>query len=173
MIEDLGNIGDFLSGIAVVVTLLYLAHQVRQNTKSTHSATYQAIVSTMSTFSRELAYDSERSDIFSRGMIHPEELTVSERIRFYLLQTSYFRNFENIHFQYNAGAIPDDVWKGWEYRVASSLKTPGCLLWWQRDQLVYSARFRKYMTEVALHIDTATLIITAEMTPDNSLGADA
>ena len=173
MLEDLGNIGDFLGGITVIVTLLYLAYQVRQNTKSTHSASYQAIVSTMSTFSRELAYVEERSDIFSRGMMHPEELTISERTRFYLIMTSYFRNFENIHFQYQSKAIPDDVWEGWAYRMASSLKTPGCLLWWQRDQLVYSARFRQYINEEALHMDTGPLIFTAELTPEKSLGAGA
>jgi hypothetical protein len=34
VIEDLGNIGDFLGGIAVVVTLIYVATQIRQNTNS-------------------------------------------------------------------------------------------------------------------------------------------
>ena len=32
-IQDLGAIGDLLGGIAVVVTLIYLAVQIRQNTK--------------------------------------------------------------------------------------------------------------------------------------------
>jgi hypothetical protein len=173
MLEDLGNIGDFIGGITVVVTLLYLAYQVRQNTKSTHSASYQAIVSTMTMFSRELAYENERSEIFRKGMMQPDELTISERTRFYLLMTSYFRNFENIHFQYSSKAIPDDVWDGWAYRIASSLKTPGCSLWWQQDQRVYSGRFRKYINEEAMHIEAKPLTLTAELTPNKSLGEDA
>ena len=32
-LEALGNIGDFVGGVAVVVTLLYLAVQIRQNTR--------------------------------------------------------------------------------------------------------------------------------------------
>ena len=32
-IQDLGAIGDLLGGIAVVVTLIYLAAQIRQNTR--------------------------------------------------------------------------------------------------------------------------------------------
>ena len=50
MLEDLGNIGDFLGGIGVVVTLIYLALQIRQNssqlvqnTKAVQSTAYQAI----------------------------------------------------------------------------------------------------------------------------------
>lgn len=166
MLEDLGNAGDFIGGIAVVVTLLYLAYQVRQNTKSTHSASYQAIVSNMSAFSRELAFVGERSEIFRKGMMQPEELTISERTRFYLLMTSYFRSFENIHFQYQSKAIPDDVWEGWAYRIASSLKTPGCLIWWQQDQNVYSGRFRTYINEEAMHIEAKALSLTAEFVPD-------
>ena len=33
-LQDLGSIGDFIGGIAVIITLLYLANQIRQNTNS-------------------------------------------------------------------------------------------------------------------------------------------
>ncbi len=32
-LEDLGNLGEFLGAIGVIVTLVYLAVQVRQNTR--------------------------------------------------------------------------------------------------------------------------------------------
>ena len=32
MLEDLGNLGDFVGGVAVVITLIYLAIQIRHNT---------------------------------------------------------------------------------------------------------------------------------------------
>ncbi len=32
-IQDLGAIGDLIGGVAVVVTLVYLAAQIKQNTK--------------------------------------------------------------------------------------------------------------------------------------------
>lgn len=164
-LEALGNLGDFIGGIAVVVTILYLAHQVRQNVKSTHSATYQGIVSSMSSFSRELAFDEERADLFVTGLAHPEELTNSQQTRFSLLMTSYFRCFENIHFQYTAKAIPDDVWQGWEYRIASSLKGPGCIYWWEREQLAYSGRFRKFVNEEALLLKADPISMASELIP--------
>ena len=33
VLEDLGNLGDFLGGLAVIATLIYLAVQVRQNSQ--------------------------------------------------------------------------------------------------------------------------------------------
>jgi hypothetical protein len=49
-LQDLGNLGELISAIAVVVWLAYLAVQIRQNTKSVRTSTYQAIL------------DSSRSD---------------------------------------------------------------------------------------------------------------
>ncbi len=39
MLEALGNIGDFLGRLGVVITLLYLAAQIRQNTRSSRTFT--------------------------------------------------------------------------------------------------------------------------------------
>ena len=32
MLDELGNLGDFIGGVAVLVTLVYLAIEIRQNT---------------------------------------------------------------------------------------------------------------------------------------------
>ena len=49
-LETLGNLGEFLGGTAVLVSLIYLAVQIRQgnrqvehNTRSLEVSTYQAI----------------------------------------------------------------------------------------------------------------------------------
>ena len=44
MIENLGNIGDLIGGVGVIATLIYLATQIRQNTKSHRMASIQQIV---------------------------------------------------------------------------------------------------------------------------------
>jgi hypothetical protein len=38
----LGNFGEFFGAIAVVVTLIYLAGQLRQNTSALRSSTYES-----------------------------------------------------------------------------------------------------------------------------------
>ena len=40
----LGNYGEFVGAIAVVITLAYLAIQIRQNTGVTRAASHHAIV---------------------------------------------------------------------------------------------------------------------------------
>lgn len=42
MFESLGNIGDFIGGIGVIITLIYLAYQIRQNTNSIRVSSFHA-----------------------------------------------------------------------------------------------------------------------------------
>ena len=42
-LEDLGNLGEFLGAIGVIASLVYLAVQIRQNTRAVNSNTSQAI----------------------------------------------------------------------------------------------------------------------------------
>ena len=44
-LENLGNLGEFIGAIAVLVSVMYLALQIRQNTKSLITQTGQAIMS--------------------------------------------------------------------------------------------------------------------------------
>ena len=44
VLEALVNLGEFLGGIVVVVTLLYLAAQIRQNSRSLKASAGQSIL---------------------------------------------------------------------------------------------------------------------------------
>ena len=43
-LEDLGNIGEFVAAVAVVVSLIYLAVQIRDNTRSLQAASLQSVL---------------------------------------------------------------------------------------------------------------------------------
>ena len=94
MLEDLGNLGDFLGGIAVIATLLYVAIQIRQNTRqiTQNSETMRLsfeneIRRELNTFRLAIAGDETLSSIWSRGLAGVE-LDTAERERFDLLLTN-------------------------------------------------------------------------------------
>jgi hypothetical protein len=47
-LESLGNIGDFVGGLGVVLTLAYMAVQIRKNTATTRVQTVQHLLTTNS-----------------------------------------------------------------------------------------------------------------------------
>ena len=44
-IQELGSLGEFIAAIATLATLVYLAVQIRQNTKSVRASTYHEAIS--------------------------------------------------------------------------------------------------------------------------------
>ena len=156
MIETLGNLGSFIGGFGVVISVIYLAVQIRQNTKSLSSAAYQQIVTSISDWSREVAMDSETVRIVSSGISDDGNLTPAELAQFDLLMVSLLRNYENVHFQYLSGALPESSWLGWSSRILGTLNNPGSLGWWRRQQGAYSPSFQQFVDQgIGQQLETA------------------
>lgn len=145
MLEALGNIGDFVGGIAVVVTLIYLAVQIRQNTRSTRTQSWQAAVASVSDWSREVGRDPESARILQEGSADFGALSDLERVQFNLLMNAFLRNCENIHYQFSNGAIDQSTWSGWAERTISALDPPGARAWWKSTCTAYSPEFQAFV----------------------------
>jgi hypothetical protein len=144
-LEDLGNIGEFVGAIGVIVSLIYLAVQIRQNTRSSRAASYQAAVTSISDLMREIGADPDLARIVAGGASDPGLLTANEQLQFYYFALSIVRNYENIHYQYISGAIDEDTWSGWAARIKSSLATAGAQEWWRGQAPAFSRAFRDFV----------------------------
>ena len=82
MLEDLGNLGDFIGGLAVVVTLLYLTLQIRQNTASVRAATVQSAAQANAELLDRFASDPELLRIYQAGTRAFESISPEDRLRF-------------------------------------------------------------------------------------------
>ena len=67
MLDALGNIGDLIGGIAVLITLIYLAFQVRLHTASVRTANRQDL-STGYRAHNERLLDPNVSEAYSLGL---------------------------------------------------------------------------------------------------------
>ena len=147
MLETLGNLGDFLGGVGVLVSLIYLAIQVRENTTSARNDSYQAVVSSVADWSREMSLNDEIARILNEGAADYDALDPVEKARFNYAMSSFIRNMENVHAKYLNGAIDDVVWSGWANRVHGLLSPPGAMKWWRLNESAYSPRFRAFVDE--------------------------
>jgi hypothetical protein len=147
MLDALGNIGDFLGGIGVVITLIYLAVQIRQNTTSSRTESYQAAVAAISDWTRDVGANPASSRIVEAGSRDFEALSSEERVQFNLIMAALVRNLENIHFQFTHGAIDESTWSGWANRTHSLLEPDGARAWWRTQEAAYSPEFRHFVDE--------------------------
>lgn len=125
-----GAIGEVLGAIGVIVSLLYVATQVRANTRSIRASTYQALIDTSARITLTLGSDPQVAGVFSKGMAGVEELSPSELAQFQWLFHSGVRAFESAHFQFVNGTMESEFWKGWQEGIRGVMGSPGGRRMW-------------------------------------------
>src|SRR5215472_9547189 len=85
-LNDLANIGQVIGAIAVVVSLIYVALQIRQNTNAVRSATAQTVHEHFAKWYHLVAADDELAQIVARDCATTDHFP--RRREFGLLQRS-------------------------------------------------------------------------------------
>jgi hypothetical protein len=98
-LQDLGSFGGFLGAVAVLVSLIYLAVQIRQNTRSVRSAGYQSLSTSLSDLAVSVAKSADLARIWQTGMTDPGQLSGVERVRLQAFLTAAYRQYQNLYFQ--------------------------------------------------------------------------
>lgn len=144
-LESLANLGEAVSAAAVVVSLVYLAIQVRQNTQSQRTDNYLGVLDRIAGIQSRLSQDGDYARLFARGVMDASLLTSRERIQF---TWALYENFGSFEFLYHAAqtrSIPEDVWTRWSAVVAWFLSFPGVIQWWQSKPAPFTSGFTAFV----------------------------
>jgi hypothetical protein len=138
-------IANLIAAIGVTGTVVYLALQIRENTRATRSQTYQQATTALAEMAAIIGSDRSVSRVFRIGMSTPDLLTEDEEVQFGYLCVSLFRRFENLYFQYRAGLIDADLWTGQRDNALWFFYRPGFQAWWKERKFSFSPNFREFL----------------------------
>lgn len=116
-------IGEIVGAIAVVLTLIYLAVQVRQSTRTTQAISIQAASSLDQEFLLTIGSDAARAQLWAAYLLTPATLSDEQQLQGAYLMASFVRRLENIYLQKRLGALSKEGWqsRGLMFeRIASS-----------------------------------------------------
>jgi hypothetical protein len=138
--DAIGAIGDFVGGIGVIVTLGYLAIQIRQNTRAQRYETHVRSRTLVAEF-QKLQANPASADLWLRGMRDPNELSEEELWSFHNLLFLFMNPIE-------ARAIaPDAPLVEVTNVIDVVVDRAGFRHWWQEARHVYSKTFRDHVDE--------------------------
>jgi hypothetical protein len=143
-LESLANLGEFVGAIGVLLSLVYLAVQIRQNTRTVRSSTHQAWVSATAEVNMLLPQSPEFTRVYRAGSQDPTSLEPDELAQFTLYMLQVFNNFEALYFQFLEGTVDEAYWK-WKVRgLLVILAAPGGQYAWSgAGELFLDPRFRE------------------------------
>ena len=142
-LTQLANLGEFIGGVAVLVTLIYLTTQIRQNTKSVAAAATDSSSQFITAVRQAIFENAEVAHFYHVGLADLERLDEEERLRFRLLMHNVFWALANSYKQGKLAGAPEveiaPILAGLE-RIISA---PGASWFWREFQHEFDPAFRK------------------------------
>jgi len=143
----LGNFGEFFGAIAVVVTLGYLAAQIRQNTRASQADAIQSVIESHRATLRLTVEHPDINDLANRGYHSYGALSDSEKFRFSSFVIDFGMQAQATMELFNRGLISSDDYDVWIGFVASILRTPGGAMLWKEVQHYFTLSIRDVLNE--------------------------
>ena len=146
-LADLASLGSFVSGFAVLISLVYLSLQVRQTKRNQQIAIRHSRVSRTVDLHLALA-DPAVADAWLRGSWSPQEITQTELSQFNNLCRALFFHFEDSFYQREGGLLNDDAFETVVAGARLLARSPGLRAAWKIARPNFGGRFLDFMDGV-------------------------
>ena len=138
-LQDLGSLGEFVGAIGVVVSLIYLARQMHQNTISVRAASFNSMTENSIRLLEHSLGDGDFADFLHRAEQDPSTLSPGEVVRWDAYMTAVYRHFGNLVYQYRVGALDRQMWQSYRDTLKKHLRTPSWGAWFEENKEAFSA----------------------------------
>ena len=139
--DAIGAIGELIGALAVVMTLVYLAIQTRENTRAVRHATARGILEDANDWRYRIIESAEVSEFFRTGLRDPETLSPNDKYRFRMMLDALIAHWQH--------AFESDQ-KIVNANIPRVLLQPGGVWYWSRSASeggVYNPDFVRFIED--------------------------
>ena len=165
-LEDLGNLGEFLGSVGVIVSLIYVGIEIRRNTSETKRTNARQTATDHAMAIHALLRDSEIAEVFVRGIQDLTDLTPVERYRFDIAILVWLQAIEQAFTDFRNGSMDQDMLVGYCNAIPSVIGTPGGRIFWEERKLWFSHAFRNDVEKLLSMPPEESELYTPEIKPE-------
>jgi len=129
-LNEFQQIIEIIASILVVPSLIYLAIQVRQNTKQMQATASFQWVEASGQMNAVVAGDTKAASVFRRGWNDPTSLNEDEQMQFLIHMGQFMQIYSTMYEQYQSGLLPKTQWHNCRKDLISALSSPGGIFVW-------------------------------------------
>src|SRR3954468_11279935 len=123
--DAINAISQLISSIAVVVSVLYLAVQLRSSTRVARVAAMDAAAAALRDVTKPLMENAELAKLWRTGLEDIEALSAEDQARFFHTAYQFLKALETIHYHYVHGMLDPQLWAGWRELLHHYVASPG------------------------------------------------
>lgn len=149
--EAIGAIGESVGAAAVVVSLVYLAIQIRQgsaltrlNTKAMHARAYQDLVDHHASIHLKVATHADLRRTVMRGRdLGVDDMSDEERVQYGSFTSQQVRSYYTGFNLYEQGLIDEAQWQSFSRSIALMTQAKAFRDWWQQRGDLFPEEFAR------------------------------
>jgi hypothetical protein len=145
---------EIVGVVAIVATLIYLAVELRQNTKSVRLSAVHDISSLYASVMLTTGGDKDNADVWIRGLHEYANLDQLEKARFLVFMGVSVRTLSDQFFQWQEGALDTQVWNGMRHVIDDLAQYEGFKVYWKLRSHQFSEGFQAYVDTALERVPT-------------------
>jgi len=144
--EAVGAVGELLGAIGVIVSLLYLATQIRQNTQSIRANTYQDFTRESAEITRAALLSSDLLEELRPILTGERRFDPARDQRFHVVCGLYARNLQVGFLETQRGRIDERMFDSYaSYHIEHWVAGPGWADWWALNRKHFDPEFTAWI----------------------------
>ncbi|MEJ2089328.1 MAG: hypothetical protein P8Y69_12830, partial [Gammaproteobacteria bacterium] len=144
-----GNYGEFVGAFAVVVSMIYLARQVRQNTLSQNRQEQNISYEQWTTFRHFLLEHPDLEQLIQQAGGAPDTLSEQEVRIVNVLRSEYMWLCFNVWDRVNRGVNDPVHWNSLKPSLREVFGAPGNRDWWAINSELFGDGFAQEIEDIA------------------------
>jgi hypothetical protein len=146
--DAISAVSQLIGSIAVVVSVLYLAVQMRSSTRVARVAAMDAAAAALRDVTKPFMENAELARLWRTGLENLDALSAEDKARFFHAAHQFLKALETIHYHYVYGLLDPQLWAGWRELLHHYVATPGIHHYLSLRGAVFSERFRTFIAEL-------------------------
>lgn len=148
-LERWALIAEIIGGVAVILSVIYLGFEVRQNTSAMKSLTHQQMFDTTSSLNQSISNDPQLAKLLAAANIDYTKLSDGEKNQLMFLWINWFNMWHSGYLNWVAGFLDEEAWVLWDHgmtKMVSSYQSSRNV--WMVFDDAYNADFQRHVNAI-------------------------
>ena len=138
--DAIGAVGEILGASVVLITLIYLAIQIRHVREQNESTALDHVIEALNDFAGRIAESETLAGIVTRGNASYRSLSEAERLRYDMIHYYFLNNLESWYVQHERlfGISKSEAIDNIRANITQFCDSPGFREFWQAARPLYA-----------------------------------
>src|SRR5215831_6607543 len=146
--EAVSAIGQIVGALAVAISLIYVAREVRSSAHATREASMRSVSESYTRWIQQLSAHPELRELYYRGIHDFNSLEGADLVGFSVLMLEAFRPNAEIYHQRSQGLFGPRLSRGFEVSFLELKAYPGVQAWWRSRSHWFREEFANYINQI-------------------------